>query len=66
LFFGNVRETNVNVSELQNLSYFIEVKLKQKEESIGFINEKYKPNQVDNINKLEYYSPQNIYYNLGY
>ena len=66
LFFGNIQESNLNVTDLQNLSYFIEVSMHQKKESIGYIDHNYKPRQTDNINKLEYYSPQNIYYNLGY
>lgn len=66
LFFGNTQENSLNVSILQNLSYYIQVELKQKDESIGFVNHKYEPASLDNIDKLEYYSPQNIYYNLGY
>lgn len=66
LFFGNIQESSLNVAEIQNLSYYIDVQLKQKEESIGYINHRYDTLDGDNINKLEYYSPQNIYYNLGY
>lgn len=66
LFFGNVQESNLNVTDLQNLSYFINVEIKQKSDSIGFVDHDYNPNSNDNINKLEYYSPHNIYYNLGY
>lgn len=66
LFFGNTQESNLNVADLQNLSYYIQVELKQKDESIGFVNHMYESKSSDNIDKLEYYSPQNIYYNLGY
>jgi hypothetical protein len=67
LFFGNIQESNLNVADLQNLSYYIEVSYAQnREESIGKIDFQYQPKNEDNINKLEYYSPQNIYYRLGY
>jgi hypothetical protein len=35
LFFGNVENTQVDVKNLQNISYFIEVGIRQKERSIG-------------------------------
>ena len=66
LFFGNVETDVVNTKDLQNLSYFINVKLSQKEESIGWIDEKYNSNLEDNITQSEYYNPLNIYYNVGY
>lgn len=66
LFFGNVENTNVDVKNLQNISYFFEVSLHQKEKSIGWIEPNtYEPVNND-INALEYYDPKNIYYNLGY
>ena len=66
LFFGNVENTNVDVKNLQNLSYFFEVGLHRKEKSIGWIDPNtYEPNDKD-IDALEYYDSKNIYYNLGY
>ena len=66
LFFGNIENTNVDVKNLQNISYFFEVGLHQKEKSIGWIDPNtYEP--IDsNVESLEYYDPKNVYYNLGY
>lgn len=67
LFFGNVQSTILNVKDLQNLSYYIKVGLRQKTESIGWINtEDYSQKETDDIDQTEYYSTHNIYYNLGY
>ena len=62
LFFGNVETNNDNISELQNISYFFNVRLCQKQESIGYV----KQNDFVSTREPEYYSPYNIYYNLGY
>ena len=35
LFFGNINNVNVDIKNLQNISYFFKVTLKQKEKSIG-------------------------------
>ena len=65
LFFGNINNENVDIKNLQNISYFFKVTLKQKEESIGWINpETY--STPDSTQSIEYYDPKNIYYNLGY
>ena len=64
LFLGNTQGTNLNLKDLQNLSYFIEVTLGQ-ENNIGFVDPKdYSVSGDDAQN--EYYSPYNIYYKLGY
>ena len=64
LFLGNTQGTNLNLKDLQNLSYFIEVTLRQ-ENNIGFVDPKdYSVSGDDAQN--EYYSPYNIYYKLGY
>ena len=66
LFFGNITNTNCDIVNLQNLSLFFEIDLKQKESSIGWIDpDTYMSNKKD-ILALEYYDPKNIYYNLGY
>lgn len=66
LFFGNVQSNIVNVKDLQNISYYIPVTLKQKD-SIGWISAKdYSQKYGDDIDQTEYYSTNNIYYNLGY
>ena len=66
LFFGNIENNNIDVKNLQNISYFFEVGLHRKEKSIGWIDPNtYEPNDKD-IDALEYYDPKNIYYNLGY
>lgn len=65
LFFGNIENINVDVKNLQNISYFFKVTLKQKETSIGWINpDTY--STPDTTESLEYYDPKNIYYYLGY
>lgn len=66
LFFGNVDVDVPNTKELQNLSYFINVSLKQAEDSIGWVDENYQVKDNDNITQSEYYNPQNIYYKVGY
>ena len=64
LFLGNTQGTNLNLKDLQNISYFIEVTLQQ-ENNIGFVDPKdYSVSGDDAQN--EYYSPYNIYYKLGY
>jgi hypothetical protein len=66
LFFGNVENINIDIKNLQNISYFFEVGLHQKEESIGWVDVNTYRSQSATINSLEYYDPKNIYYNLGY
>ena len=64
LFLGNTQGTNLNLKDLQNISYFIKVTLQQ-ENNIGFVDPKdYSVSGDDAQN--EYYSPYNIYYKLGY
>ena len=64
LFFGNIENVNVDIKNLQNISYFFEVSFEQKENTIGWIDPAtYQPKEVG---KLEYYDPKNIYYHLGY
>lgn len=66
LFFGNVQGLNINIKDLQNISYFINVSLKSGS-SIGWISPKdYKQREEDDISQSEYYNPTNIYYKLGY
>lgn len=65
LFFGNVQQKNINISELQNLSYYIQVTLKQSKESIGYVDCNYS-NSKEDISQVEYYNPNNVYYKLGY
>ena len=63
LFFGNVEKASIDYNKLQQLSYYIEVKLKQKDNSIGWISP---VNYTASPAGYEYYDPKNIYYNLGY
>lgn len=63
LFFGNVQEPIISSIELQQLSYKIQVKCIQKENSIGFVSTRY---EVETPDFSEYYNPKNIYYYLGY
>lgn len=66
LFFGNVEMTTVEPRDLQALSLYINVELKRLDESIGYINTNYTNQTKDDSEQVEYYNPQNIYYNLGY
>lgn len=60
LFFGNIEKTISSESELQNVSYFIEVMLKR-DSDIGWVSNKY-----SYLRDSEYYNTENIYYRLGY
>jgi hypothetical protein len=66
LFFGNIENVNVDVKNLQNISYFFNVSLEQRETSIGYIDPKTYLATSDDVVSVEYYDPKNIYYNLGY
>lgn len=67
LFLGNIQQTVLDNATLQNLSYYIRVKLVQREDGIGYINPgSYTKISGDEITKTEYYHPLNIYYYLGY
>lgn len=60
LFFGNLSKDISLEAELQNLAYYIEVRLKQ-DSGVGYVDTNY-TYQKD----TEYYNPTNIYYKLGY
>lgn len=62
LFFGNVQSSNVNVKELQNISLYIPVHIKQREDSIGYLSYDYKTKSGDSLSNTEYYNPLNTYY----
>lgn len=67
LFFGNIQGVNVDIKNLQNLSYFIKVSLEQENTTIGNLSTKdYSLPAGHNITQTEYYNPENIYYKLGY
>ena len=63
LFLGNVKQTKYDSSKLAQLSFYIDTNIKQKEKSIGYIDDKY---NLDSSLTAEYYDPKNIYYYLGY
>lgn len=65
-FLGNVQGTVLNIKDLQNISYFIDVSLHQSEESIGWVNPANYSIGDNDTSQAEYYSPTNIYYKLGY
>ena len=66
LFFGNVEMTTVEPRDLQALSLYINIKLIQSSESIGYVKTDYAGLDSDDSEQNEYYNPQNIYYHLGY
>lgn len=66
LFFGNVQGITMNNRDLQNISLYIPVSLEQSEESIGYLDNNYKQQANDDVDQVEYYNPNNIYYKLGY
>lgn len=68
LFFGNIQGITLNLKDLQNISLFIKVKLKQSDISIGYLDPSTYDilNTNDDIDQTEYYNPLNTYYKLGY
>lgn len=66
LFFGNVEMTTVEPRDLQALSLYINVGYRRSDESIGYLDCNYTCQKTDDLEQVEYYNPQNIYYNLGY
>lgn len=67
LFFANVSKPKDMDSDLQDMSLYIKAEEVLSDESIGFINpENYKKKDGDDSWQVEYYSPLNIYYKLGY
>lgn len=66
LFFGNVEKNNDKNSELRNLSLHIIAK-EHIGSNIGFIDYKtFSTSENLDDSQIEYYSPNNIYYKLGY
>lgn len=67
LFFANVSKLDTKDADLRNLSYHIIATETQDTNSIGFINPNtFQSNPEDDQSQVEYYSPLNIYYKLGY
>lgn len=67
LFFANVTKNKDQNAELRNLSLHIIAEQKQKEDSIGYIDpEDFATTENLDESQTEYYSPQNLYYYLGY
>ena len=67
LFFANVSKSKDVDPDLQNISLYIKAKEHFSEESIGFVDPAtYKKQPLDDPYQVEYYSPINIYYKLGY
>lgn len=67
LFFANVNKPQDKTTDLRNLSLHIIAEESKSLESIGFIDAKNFNSRVgDSITQVEYYSPYNIYYKLGY
>lgn len=66
LFFGNVQGVTLNNKDLQNISLYLPVTLRQETKTIGFVESNYKSKTSDDIDQNEYYNPMNIYYKLGY
>ena len=67
LFFGNITEPLNRDADLQDLSLYIKAEEAISEDSIGFIDpSNYSRQKEDDAYQVEYYSPMNIYYKLGY
>lgn len=67
LFFGNVKETEIDYEELTDLSLRITPELTHV--GIGHINQEYKEDSGDDLprnRRFEYYNANNIYNYLGY
>ena len=67
IFFGNIEQNTLPIDDLQAISYYIRVSVKQDEEGIGWVNpSNYKANDSNKPTLCEYYNPLNLYYKLGY
>jgi hypothetical protein len=66
LFFGNTQGILLNHRDLQTISYYIDVRCTQKNETIGYLDSDYKIQQNDSVEQTEYYNPLNTYFYLGY
>lgn len=67
LFFANVSKPKSYDPEIQDLSLYIKAKEYIDKIGIGYIDTlNYKKQRKDDVNQVEYYSPTNIYYKLGY
>ena len=64
LFFGNVEMTTIEPRDLQSLSLYVNVKLIQSTNSIGYLDHFYQSQVNNDADQVEYYNPQNVYYNL--
>lgn len=62
LFLGNVTTEQADSSQLQELSYNVEITIEQDGDGIGSVS----PFNYETSDGSEYYDPQNIYYKLGY
>ena len=66
LFFANVTKTKEYDSDLQLMSLYVKAQ-EVLGDNIGYVNPaSYQRRSNDDIHKVEYYSPLNIYYKLGY
>lgn len=66
LFLANVTAPKDKNTDLQVLSLYINGKETVSPNSIGWVDETYNSNINDDSWQTEYYSPLNIYYNVGY
>lgn len=64
LFFGNVKEAEIDYEELTDLSLRITPELTHID--IGHINQEYKDDSSSDSRRYEYYNANNIYNYLGY
>jgi hypothetical protein len=66
LFLANVEKNKDYDGELQEMSLYIKP-YESQSENIGFVDPKtYSKQSGDDYSQVEYYSPLNIYYKLGY
>ena len=61
LFLANIKNDDASYQKLQDISYKVQIGLRQKEDSIGWVEDNY-----EDKTGSEYYNPKNIYNYLGY
>ena len=66
IFFGNIEQNTLPIDDLQAISYYIQVSVRQSDD-IGSVNpDNYYAKDHKKPTLWEYYNPLNLYYKLGY
>lgn len=66
IFFGNIEQNTLPIDDLQAISYYIQVSVRQSDD-IGWVSpDNYSAKDPKKPTLCEYYNPLNLYYKLGY